>query len=349
MKSLVKCFSKTQVVTETNHLKDQIFETYTIQSAAENNTINLEVPLQNLHRALKSAQNASHASIRLTKKNNIPLLSLTITTAIFAGAPKSTFQSGPSDEYGYKTGFPPGDEFGNQFPTDEVDEPVYDRPNRETIITQDIPIKVLSPAVVSGLHEPRSREPDVHIVLPPLLQLKSISDRFTKLAVSSTKTPNGSTGFRGSTTRIPKLELSANMHGCLKLRLKTDTMDISSRWTGLSNPELDPTTVEGGEEGIAQHPSTLMRTRGDPEGISDEGWAVVRLDGKDWGKVLGIGRVGGRVIACEFFSYCSSGIYTDTFAGFCNEHALILYVYLPNEEVDVAESVITYYISSYSQ
>ncbi|KAG9532649.1 Hus1-like protein, partial [Aureobasidium melanogenum] len=306
---------------------DQIFETYTIQSAAENNTINLEVPLQNLHRALKSAQNASHASIRLTKKNNIPLLSLTITTAIFAGAPKPTFQSGPPDEYGYNTGFPPGDEFGNQFPTDEVDEPVYDRPNRETIITQDIPIKVLSPAVVSGLHEPRSREPDVHIVLPPLLQLKSISDRFTKLAVSSTKTPNGSTGFRGSTTRTPKLELSANMHGCLKLRLKTDAMDISSRWTGLSNPELDPTTVEGGEEGIAQHPSTLMRTRGDPEGISDEGWAVVRLDGKDWGKVLGIGRVGGRVIAC-----------------FCNEHALILYVYLPNEEVDVAESVITYYI-----
>ncbi|KAH0030348.1 Hus1-like protein, partial [Aureobasidium melanogenum] len=287
---------------------DQIFETYTIQSAAENNTINLEVPLQNLHRALKSAQNASHASIRLTKKNNIPLLSLTITTAIFAGAPKPTFQSGPPDEYGYNTGFPPGDEFGNQFPTDEVDEPVYDRPNRETIITQDIPIKVLSPAVVSGLHEPRFREPDVHIVLPPLLQLKSISDRFTKLAVSSTKTPNGSTGFRGSTTRTPKLELSANMHGCLKLRLKTDAMDISSRWTGLSNPELDPTTVEGGEEGIAQHPSTLMRTRGDPEGISDEGWAVVRLDGKDWGKVLGIGRVGGRVIAC-----------------FCNEHALILF------------------------
>ncbi|KAK6004254.1 hypothetical protein QM012_009104 [Aureobasidium pullulans] len=311
---------------------DQIFETYTIQSAAENNTINLEVPLQNLHRALKSAQNASHASIRLTKKNNIPLLSLTITTAIFAGAPKPTFQSGPPVEYGYNTGFPPGDEFGNQFPTDDVDEPVYDRPNRETIITQDIPIKVLSPAVVSGLHEPRSREPDVHIVLPPLLQLKSISDRFTKLAVSSTKTPNGSSGFRGSTTRTPKLELSANMHGCLKLRLKTDAMDISSRWTGLSNPELDPTTVEGGEEGIAQHPSTLMRTRGDPEGISDEGWAVVRLDGKDWGKVLGIGRVGGRVIAC-----------------FCNEHALILYVYLPNEEVDVAESVITYYISSYSQ
>jgi HUS1 checkpoint protein len=300
-------FIDTQIVGETNLVKDQIFETYTIQSAAENNTINLEVPLQNLHRALKSAQNASHASIRLTKKNNIPLLSLTITTAIFAGAPKPVTRSAPSDEYGYNTGFSGGDEFGNQFPTDEVDEPAYDRPNRETIITQDIPIKVLSPAAVSGLNEPRSREPDVHIQLPPLLQLKSISDRFTKLAVSSTKTPNGSVGLRGNSTRTPKLELSANMHGCLRLRLKTDAMDISSRWTGLTNPELDPETVEGGEEGIAQHPSTRMRARGDPEGISDEGWAVVRLDGKDWGKVLGIGRVGGRVIACKLCpgSHCS--------------------------------------------
>ena len=296
---------------ETNLRKDQIFETYTIQSAAENNTINLEVPLQNLHRALKSAQNASHASIRLTKKNNIPLLSLTITTAIFAGAPKPVAHSAPPDQHGYDPGYPTDDEFGNPFPTDELDEPAYDRPNRETIITQDIPIKVLSPAVVAGLSEPRAREPDVHIQLPPLLQLKSISDRFTKLAVSSMKTPNGSTGIRGNTARTPKLELSANMHGCLRLRLKTDAMDISSKWTGLNNPELDPQTVEGGEEGIAQHPSTRMRTRGDPEGISDEGWAVVRLDGKDWGKVLGIGRVGGRVIACKLYSHRSRYTHTN--------------------------------------
>ncbi|THY14878.1 Hus1-like protein [Aureobasidium pullulans] len=313
--------------------KDQIFETYSIQSAAENNTINLEVPLQNLHRALKSAQNASHASIRLTKKNNIPLLSLTITTSIFAGASKAPVRNDPSDEHGYNPGFPSRDGFADQFPGDELDDPaVYDRPQRETTITQDIPIKVLSPAVVSGLREPRAKEPDVHIDLPPLMQLKSISDRFTKLAIASTKTPNGSTGFRGNTTRAPKLELSANMHGCLRLRLKTDAMDISSRWTGLNNPELDPSTVEGGEEGIAQHPSTRMRARGDPEGLSDEGWATVRLDGKDWGKVLGIGRVGGRVISC-----------------FCDENALILYVYLTNEADNAEQSVITYYVSSYSQ
>lgn len=282
----------------TNTVKDQIFDTYTIQSAAENNTINLEVPLQNLHRALKSARSASHASIRLTKKNNIPLLSLTITTSIFANVPQYT-AAPPAEPTEYTPGFPSGDGYSDRFAEQEVDDHTYDRPQRETVITQDIPIKVLSQNVVASLHEPRSREPDVHIVLPPLLQLKSISDRFTKLAISSTKTANGSSGFRGSTNRTPKLELAANMHGCLRLRLKTDAMDISSRWTGLNNPELDPDQVEGGEDGIANHPSTIMRTRGDPEGQSDEGWAVVRLDGKDWGKVLGVGRVGGRVIACK--------------------------------------------------
>ena len=36
-------------------------------------------------------------------------------------------------------------------------------------------------------------------------------------------------------------------------------------------------------------------------------------------------------------------------SGFCDEHALILYVYLTNEDAAGPESVITYYISSYSQ
>ena len=69
---------------------DTIFETYSIQSAAPNNTVNLEVPLAPLQRALKSAQNAIAANIRLTKKDGIPLLSLTITTAtINSSAPSA--------------------------------------------------------------------------------------------------------------------------------------------------------------------------------------------------------------------------------------------------------------------
>ena len=63
------------------------------------------------------------------------------------------------------------------------------------------------------------------------------------------------------------------------------------------NPELDPEQVEGGEEGVRGHASTRMKEK---EG--EEAWSVVRVEGRDWGRVLGVGRLGGRVIACE----CSS-------------------------------------------
>ncbi|CAO2648178.1 Nn.00g074450.m01.CDS01 [Neocucurbitaria sp. VM-36] len=286
---------------------DSIFETISVQSAA-NNVINLEVPLTSLNRALKSAVNASSAQIRLTKKDNMPMLALTIVTTT------------SSNTYG-------------AFPTatahnDDVFDASFDNElgggSRETIITQEIPVRVLAPDTVAGLHEPQCREPDVHIILPPLMQLKSISDRFTKLALADTKTGTG------SVTSRTRLEVAANMHGCLKMSIKSDAMSISSIWTDLNNPELDPSQVAGGENGIAEHPSTRMKQLGSADGRSEEGWALVRIDGRDWGKVMSVGRLGGRVIAC-----------------FCHEHALILYVYLPNDNGD-DESVLTYYVSSYS-
>jgi HUS1 checkpoint protein len=167
---------------------------------------------------------------------------------------------------------------------------------RETVVTQDIPIRVLSPASVEGIHEPRCREPDVHITLPNLFQLKSISERFTKLAAatSTTTSDRGIVGGLG-----PKLVLSANMHGCLRLGVTTDALSISSVWTGLINPELDPSHIEGGEDGVRVHPSTRMKELGGEDIDSEEGWARVRIDGRDWGRVLTVGKLGGRVIACK--------------------------------------------------
>ena len=299
---------------------DTIFETYTIQSAAPNNTINLEVPLAPLQRALKSAQNAIAANIRLTKKDSIPLLSLTITTMTMNS-------SAPSGSAGFngRNGFGENGEDGYDAPDEFREESVElfgaRGQDRETTVTQDIPIRVLAPASVEGLHEPRCREPDVHITLPNLMQLKSISDRFTKLALS-TKTSTR-TGFTSSASG-PKLELSGNMHGCLRLSLNTDSLRISSLWTGLENPELDPEQNSEGEAGLASHPSTRMKQLGDSTGQSEEGWATVRVEGRDWGRVLSVGRLGGRVIAC-----------------FCHEHALILYVFIGGNETGVGESVLT--------
>ncbi|KAB2579192.1 Checkpoint protein hus1 [Lasiodiplodia theobromae] len=291
--------------------QDAIFDDdYNIQSAADN-VINLEVPLSPLQRALKSALTATSASIRLTKKDNIPVLSLTIVTSpLGSGTHGALGSGGPSDSYG----------FG------EASLEMQDGRERDTIVTQDVPVRVLNPSNVEGIHEPRCREPDVHILLPPLMQLKSISDRFTRLALAAKASGTGSGGSG------PRLEMAANMHGCLKLSIRTDAMNISSVWTGLSNPELDPSHIEGGEEGIRQHPSTKMKKLGSADGRSEEGWATVRIDGRDWSKVMSVGRLCGKVIAC-----------------FSDEHALILYVYLPNDEDGREDSVLTYYVSSYSE
>lgn len=82
------------------------------------------------------------------------------------------------------------------------------------------------------------------------------------------------------------------MHGVLRIGLITSALKIESRWEGLTNPELDAAQIEGGEEGVREHASTRMKEK---EG--DEAWATVRVEGRDWGRVLGVGRLGGRVIA----------------------------------------------------
>ncbi|KAK2628698.1 hypothetical protein QTJ16_001801 [Diplocarpon rosae] len=283
---------------------DSIFEDYTIQSAAPNNTINLELPLPPLHRALKSAVNATSASIRLTKKDGVPVLSLTIiTNTISSGHSGHGFLNGSDDPFG-----------DNAFREESLDANLGR--DREAIVTQDIPIRVLTADSVEGIHEPRVREPEAHIILPSLIQLKAISDRFTKLAMATVN------GVRSSNA-APKLELAANMHGSLKLSIATDALNISSVWTGLNNPELDPRQAEEGTD-VEEHPSVKLKAAG------PDAWSTVRIDGRDWGKVLSVGRLGGRVIAC-----------------FSDEHALILYVYLSNYD-GAEESVLTVSFPSFS-
>ncbi|KAJ9131084.1 Checkpoint protein hus1 [Pleurostoma richardsiae] len=305
---------------------DFIFDNYHIQSAEQNNTINLELPLGPLQRALKSALNSTEASLRLTKRDGIPVLSMTIhTMSGDAGKPQPPGGGGGGS-------FDPNDPFGDTpdaaFQTEALELTM--RREREKVITQDIPVRVLHPDSVETIMQPKVREPDVHIQLPPLLQLKAISDRFTRLAQTTSSAAGGAGGAsRGgassasSSAASPKLELGANMHGSLRLRIRTDALDIESVWRGLDNPELDPAQLA---VPLEEHPSTRFREAGPDK------WATVRVDGKDWGRVLSVGRLEGRVIAC-----------------FADDHALILYVYVPQyDDAGAEDSVVTYYVSSYS-
>ncbi|KAI4199819.1 MAG: hypothetical protein LQ350_004349 [Teloschistes chrysophthalmus] len=283
---------------------DSIFEDYIIESATANNIINLQVSLAHLNRALRSAMTASSASLRLTKKNDVPVLSLTILTttlaAPFARNPVTSSENGRNNENPRRlpSEAPPGD-------ADSIapaPAPAASAFDRETTITQSIPVTVLNPVTVANIHEPTCREPDVHILLPPLLQLKSVSERFVRLAspspnsTTTTKAANASSSFTNAdtTSSSSRLTLSASPFGELKIGVATPALKIESKWEGLVNPALDPGQVEGGEEGVREHASTRMRERG------REAWAKVRVEGRDWGKVLGVGRLGGRVVACMF-------------------------------------------------
>lgn len=156
---------------------------------------------------------------------------------------------------------------------------------------------VLAPAIVASIHEPRSPQPDVHIILPSLLQLKAISERFTKLALStSSPSTNRTARLADAPSSQSRLVLSANAHGVLKIGVETSALRIESKWKGLINPELDP-EQNGGEEAVREHRSTRMK-----EMEGEEAWSTVRVEGRDWGRVLGVGRLGGRVIACESIS-----------------------------------------------
>jgi HUS1 checkpoint protein len=242
-----------------------LFEDYRITSA-NNNIINLEVPLQQLHRALRSCASASDAVLRLTKRasDGVPILCLTITTAS-----TSNFLAG------------------------------------STLVTQEVPVRVLSAASVDTIQEPQTPEADVHIYLPPLSQLRSITERFNKLSTFS------------QTSEPPqRLILSANMSGEFKMALKGSEVSVESKWRDLQNPVLAE-AVENREE----HPSTIR---------DQTLFATVRVDGREWAKVLKVGNVARRVVAC-----------------FCEGLAIVLYVFL-TEESDPDQTVLTYYMSSYS-
>jgi HUS1 checkpoint protein len=56
-----------------------LFGDYTIESL-NNNEVSFKLNLDNLHRALKSAQYATDVTMKLTKKNNLPYLHFNIAT-----------------------------------------------------------------------------------------------------------------------------------------------------------------------------------------------------------------------------------------------------------------------------
>ncbi|KAH8927030.1 cell cycle checkpoint, partial [Atractiella rhizophila] len=152
-----------------------IFSDYRIESNNQNE-IYLEIQsLDSMHRALKSAAEASWLIMRLCKKGGKPILSLDIRVATMS--------------------------------------------NRETLIVQDIAIKVLKPSEMNSFTEPLCPEPPVYIVLPPLESMKSVIERLKNL--------DG------------KIRIRMNRAGELRLKTVCDPAVIEVEWRGCNNPNLE--------------------------------------------------------------------------------------------------------------
>ncbi|EPE07172.1 checkpoint protein hus1 [Ophiostoma piceae UAMH 11346] len=347
-------------------------DAFVLKSLNAGNAIDLEITLAALQRALRSAlQSSTDPVLRLTKRDNVPVLSMTIPTmtnprglGAFGFGPvggqhqtatgrfrESTFGSiGDFDQVTGNTGNHPG--------SSELE--LLTRREREKVVVQDMPVRVMTAEAMASVLEPSVPEGDVNIVLPPLLQLKAVSDRFTKLAHAGSSSSGsgslmgvpGGNGFgsggtgglgfgagavggtgagtgtgtgAGTSGTSPKLELSANMYGVLRLRLLTDTLNVETVWNDLENPPLNEDVLP---VPLAEHPSTRYREAG------PEKFATVRVDGRDWSRVLSVGRLDGCVIASVI-----------------DGTALILHVDVtqPDGSDDPEEmSSITYYVSSYS-
>ncbi|KAL8677923.1 MAG: hypothetical protein Q9186_005675 [Xanthomendoza sp. 1 TL-2023] len=304
--------------------QDSIFEDYLIQSATHGNTINLQVSLTHLNRALRSAVAATSASLRLTKKDDIPILSLTILTTTFTPFRPAALENVSEQRFPAETPNPINPTEGDRPNEDSISLPNQATApfshDRETTITQSIPVTVLAPQSVASIHEPTCREPDVHICLPPLLQLKAISERFTRLALPISTTATNE-------NKNTRLILSASPFGEFRIGVETAVCKIESKWQDLTNPELDASQVEGGEEGLREHASTKLKER-----VREEAWATVRVDARDWGRVLGVGRLGGRVIASSEPTLAVSGscVVTISKRVTATQSAKVLHVRLPN-------------------
>ncbi|KAJ3218564.1 hypothetical protein HK099_005010 [Clydaea vesicula] len=160
------------------------------------------------------------------------------------------------------------------------------RSGHQIKLTQQVPVRVLSPVQVLDLQEPEIPEANVLITLPPLHALKYI-ERMKSVSNFIT--------------------LSANMKGELKIKAETDMVKIETFFDNLINPDLgmllqtssvkysfvfvDPTQID-----IRSHPSSKREA---------EEFAEARIDIKDLIKFVASGSVNPtQVVACIVEGHC---------------------------------------------
>ncbi|KAL7750860.1 Checkpoint protein hus1 [Sorochytrium milnesiophthora] len=227
---------------------DSVVEDLLIQSLS-NNEIWMQVQSEWLARAFRSAVQSHDIKIKLTKKDDQGLLSLSIMTE--------------------------------------------SRTGRNVAVQQDVPILVLKKLQIAELREPAVPPPDVYILLPPLVTLRTLAERMRTIA--------------------HHVVLSANFCGSLVLKCETDAVTIETVFTDLVHPEMESSQDQ-------------PQSQDDKERYFD-----VRVDIRDFVKFVYSHHVNpSNVVCCIHEAVCAVFyVYVGSPAEIEKEEGAVLTYYLP--------------------
>ncbi|ORY42784.1 cell cycle checkpoint [Rhizoclosmatium globosum] len=111
-------------------------------------------------------------------------------------------------------------------------------------LIQDCPCRILQAAQTEELKEPNVPNPDVHIILPPVVALKSMADRM--------KLVGG------------HMIVKANMSGEFVMLIENDMVKLETFYEDLDNPAIDPSQVEPSQQpSLNRDPKEFAQVRVD--------------------------------------------------------------------------------------
>ncbi|WWC67135.1 uncharacterized protein I206_101042 [Kwoniella pini CBS 10737] len=141
----------------------------------------------------------------------------------------------------------------------------YTAQRKHMSITHEIPVKILSPKRQNELNEPLCPQPDIHVVLPNLLELRNIVSRLSHIA--------------------DDVKVSANHEGRLEMTAKSSRVNLTTTWKNL------------------QIPNSLANEDDQPPPPEDQMFTV-SVAIKGFLKFLTSHLVGGTAIACICEDHC---------------------------------------------
>ncbi|KAI8871502.1 cell cycle checkpoint [Ramicandelaber brevisporus] len=273
---------------------DLIFTEYRIESVT-NNEIYLEIPVDTMLRALRSVQSLANTS----------------------------FGGGDTVIRLTKNGLQP---------IFIISASMQSRAGKPLELVQEVPIRLLSATQMGNIREPMVPEPQVHIMMPPLLGLRSIAERLRSISDA--------------------IIISANMDGELILRGESEFVHVETAFQGLINPEMDmnassQSTVTSGNQGDANDIGSNSSSDNSNSNSNTRDQRVPLSSARDKQKFAEA-----RVDLRSFIKFLHSYHVTPSNVVCCiiEGHALVLYVYINSgigfgsDFSQQTRGVLTYYL-----